>query len=476
MPVDPVFVHVRQTQRAQILQHPLQVLVPREHAGHLQGEIVRPIAAFEVIDLRLDERGKGPGLLGRDALDHRPEPGTCARSRLGVMRRQTVVVLGGYGAFGSRIVRSLARHRELELVIAGRSRAAASQLAAELAGATHDAPPRAVAIDVADVGQWPALFDERPAVVVDTAGPFQGRDYALAQRCVEAGVHYIDIADGRRYVAGIAALDAAARARDVLVASGASTVPAITTALVTDLVEAGAAVVEIDVGISPGHRSPRGLATVRAILDSCGHAIPSLSGRTHARGWGGLGRHRYPPPVGVRWLSNVDTPERALWRDRYPALARGSVRAGLEIGFLHVGLWLCALAVRAGLLRSLAPQAARFIRIADACDRFGSDTGAMHVRVATRDEDGRRSTRQATLVAERGDGPQIPATPAALLVKKLLSIPGYAPVTVRGARACVDLLTMPEILGELKGFGIRYLVDRADVAAVQQTSRKNATC
>jgi hypothetical protein len=378
--------------------------------------------------------------------------------------------------FGSRIARSLARHREFELVIAGRNGNAASQSAAELAAGADAAPARALAIDIADVGRWAALFAERPDVVVDTVGPFQARDYALAQRCAQVGVHYIDIADSRRHVAGITALDRAARERDVLVVSGASTVPAITTAVVTDLIAPGDDLIEIDVGISPGQRAPRGLATVRAILDSCGHAIPSLSGRTDDHGWGGLARHCYPPPVGLRWLSNVDTPERALWRDRYPTLARGSVRAGLEIGFLHLGLWLLAQAVRAGVLRTLAPQAARLIRIADACDRFGSDTGAMHVRVVIRDRRGRLDRRQATLVAERGDGPQIPATPAALLVKKLLSVPGYAPVAARGARPCIDLLTMPEILGELRGLCIRYLVDRADAAAAQQTSRKNAIC
>jgi hypothetical protein len=399
-----------------------------------------------------------------------------ARSRLIAMDRRTVVVLGGYGAFGSRIVRSLARHRELELVIAGRNHAAASQLAAELSSATSAASARAMAIDIADIGQWPVLFAMRPDVVVDTVGPFQSRDYALAQRCVHARAHYVDIADGRRYVAGIAALDAPARERDVLVVSGASTVPAITTAVVTDLIAPDEDVVEIEVGISPGHRAPRGLATVRSIASSCGHTIPSLGGQAHDHGWGGLARHRYPPPVGPRWLSNVDTPERALWRDRYPALERGSVRAGLEVGFLHLGLWLLSGAVRAGLLRSLAPQAARFIRIADACDRFGTDTGAMHVRVVTRVAGGRRETRQATLVAESGDGPQIPATPAALLTKKLLSFPGYAPITARGAQPCVDLLTVPEILGELRGLGIRYVVEHTNAAMPQQTSRKNATC
>ena len=49
------------------------------------------------------------------------------------MGRHTVVVLGGYGVFGGRIARSLARHKDLEVVIAGRNSDAASRFAAELA-------------------------------------------------------------------------------------------------------------------------------------------------------------------------------------------------------------------------------------------------------------------------------------------------------------------------------------------------------
>jgi hypothetical protein len=372
------------------------------------------------------------------------------------MPRYTVVVLGGYGVFGSRIAASLARHSELELIIAGRDSTRASALAATLG----PRPARAMAIDITDAAQVRALLAQRPAVLVDTVGPFQGRDLAVAELCVQAGIHYVDIADGRERVAGIAALDAAARGRDVLVVSGASTVPAVSSAIVADLVAPREEVVEIDVGISPGHRAPRGVATTRAILSYCGRAVPSLAGTGREYGWGGLTGHRYPPPVGRRWLSNVDTPERAIWRDRFPALRRGSVRAGLEIGVLHLGLSALSRAVRAGLVRSLVPQAAPLIRIADAFDRFGSDAGAMHVRVVLRDAPGRLAWRQATLVAERGDGPQIPATPAPLVVKKLLSIPGYEPIAARGARPCIDLVSMPEIMAELDGYAIRYVVER----------------
>jgi hypothetical protein len=229
---------------------------------------------------------------------------------------------------------------------------------------------------------------------------------------------------------------------------------------VTDLVAPNDDVLEIDVGISPGHSAPRGLATAQGVLSYCGLAIPSLAGPARDYGWGGLNGHRYPRPVGRRWLSNVDTPERAIWRDRYPALRRGSVRAGLEIGVLHLGLSALSRAVRTGLVRSLVPQAARFIRIADALDRFGSDVGAMHVRVVVRDPAGRIASRQATLVAERGDGPQIPAAPAPLVVKKLLAVPGYEPISTRGARPCIDLFSISELMAELDRCAIRYVVER----------------
>lgn len=58
---------------------------------------------------------------------------------------------------------------------------------------------------------------------------------------------------------------------------------------------------------------------MRANLGYCGRPIPTVCGDAPEHGWGDLHRHEYAPPVGARWLSNVDTPERALWRARYPA-------------------------------------------------------------------------------------------------------------------------------------------------------------
>jgi hypothetical protein len=367
-----------------------------------------------------------------------------------------VVVLGGYGVFGSRVVRSLAAHDELELVVAGRRADAAAKFCAGLPG--QRVQPIALDHRAPDCAE--RLRALEATAVVDAAGPFQERAHVLARGCAERGIHYIDLADSRRHVCTIAELDSLARTREILIVSGASTVPAISTAVADELARGLSGVESIDVGISPGHRAPRGLATVQAILSYCGQRLPGfIAGtRTTEFGWGGLHRHPYPAPVGSRWLSNVDVPERDLWPARYQGLRTIRFAAGLELGVLHLTLSAASRLVRHGLIRSLVPSARFMIRVADAFDGFASDAGAMHVRVRGVAR-GQRVQRTWTLLAERGDGPQIPATPAALLAKKLLGVAGYSPVSACGARPCTGLLALDEIMRELAALAIRARLD-----------------
>lgn len=372
------------------------------------------------------------------------------------MARPLVLILGGTGVFGRRIASNLASRGDIDLVLAARDGAAAATFVRAL-GADRAASLEA---DLAKGNAIQRLLDAKPTVIVDTAGPFQSRNLALPRRCAERGIHYVDIADSRARVVEIASLDAVARLEHAAIVSGASTVPAFTTAIVDELAKDPREVISIEVGITPGHRAPRGLATAGAILGYCGRRIPSLREDSPAYGWGDLVRHGYPAPVGERWLSNVDTPERTLWRARYPALEDMTIRAGLEISVLHLGLSLLSRGVRLGVLPSLAPFAKPFLRIAAWFDGLGTGAGAMHVRVATRDSNSRTALREAVLVAEQCDGPQVPAAPAALVVKKLLRLPGYAPLERRGAYACMGILTREEIMGELRGFAIRYIPPR----------------
>lgn len=105
------------------------------------------------------------------------------------------LVLGGYGNFGARICRALARERSIELLIAGRDLGRARALAAELGQGTQG-----LMLDWAAPGFADALRQLGVELLIHTAGPFQQQDYAVAAGAAAAGAHYIDLADGRRFV------------------------------------------------------------------------------------------------------------------------------------------------------------------------------------------------------------------------------------------------------------------------------------
>ncbi len=73
-----------------------------------------------------------------------------------------------------------------------------------------------------------------PDLVIHTCGPFQGQDYRVAEACIDAGVDYIDLADGREFVAGIEALSERASTSGVVTVSGASSVPGPSSAAVDE--------------------------------------------------------------------------------------------------------------------------------------------------------------------------------------------------------------------------------------------------
>src|SRR5258708_33552619 len=301
------------------------------------------------------------------------------------------------------------------------------------------------------------LRELAPAVLIDTVGPFQARDRKLAELCIDLGIHYVDLADGREFVQNVGALNAAAVQHDVLVVSGASTVPALSSDVVEHLAAEFCEVEAIDIGIAPAYSGPRGLATARSVLGYVGRAVPSWCEATRgsARGWSDTQRHRYPPPVGRRNLSLIDVPDMSLIPPRYPALRQLAVRAGHEVPLVHHTLRLLGALVRIGLIRDLASHARMMLRMAAWLDRFGSNNGAMHVQLRGRGKDGGLQSRTWTLVAENGDGPRIPSLAAILLTKKLLNVAGYAPIAARGAMPASNLLTLREFERQWRSLAIR---------------------
>ena len=365
--------------------------------------------------------------------------------------RQSVLILGAFGTFGRLITDTLAQTTDLPIIAAGR----------HLPEVHTEFRPgiRALAID-SNTMSAAVLKKLDPAVVIDTVGPFQTRDRQLAKACIDLGIHYLDLADGREFVQNVCALDAEAVARDVLVVSGASTVPALSSAVIENLAAAFSSVEEIDIGIAPGYSGPRGLATIRSVLGYVGRAIPvwRRARMGCARGWGDTKRHRYPLPVGQRNLSLIDVPDTNLIPLRYPALRQLSIRAGHEVPLVHHALRLLGVLVRIGLIRNLAGHARVMQRLAGWFDGFGSNNGAMHVRLRGRGKDGSAQSRTWTLVAEKGDGPRIPTLASILLTKKLLGVPGYAPIEMRGATPASNLLTLREFEREWRSLAIRTCV------------------
>src|SRR5262249_19539416 len=148
-----------------------------------------------------------------------------------MMRR--VLVSGGTGSFGARLVETLVATTDLDVIVAARGLQRARALAAALhirypdrnieTQACHNLLTSAEGLTKLDVW-W----------VVDRAGPFEAGNTRLVAAAIAAGCHYIDLADSRDFVAAIGSFDKAARAANVLVASGASSTPAVTNAVLDE--------------------------------------------------------------------------------------------------------------------------------------------------------------------------------------------------------------------------------------------------
>jgi len=376
-------------------------------------------------------------------------------------RPYRVVVLGGYGNFGARICPALAQENGLAVIVAGRHGARAAETARRLTQSGCPATLEAAALDATQADLVQALRALDADLVIHTCGPFQGQDYQVARACIDAQAHYLDLADARSFVTGFAVLDADARAAGVLAVSGASSVPALSAAVVDQLLPEFSALHGIDIGINPGNQTPRGLATVQSILSYCGQPFRQWHDgqwRT-VYGWQGLTRRRYPAPMGRRWLGYCDVPDLELFPQRYPAVCEMVFRAGLEIPLLHLGTWLLSWLVRAGLVNNWSDYAPGLKRISEWFEHWGSTRGGMHVELQGLDQDVRPLRRCWTLLADSGDGPQIPCTAAVVMAKKL----AHGEIDRSGATPCLGFFTLEEFMQALEGF---------DVVAQALSSRK----
>jgi NAD(P)-dependent dehydrogenase (short-subunit alcohol dehydrogenase family) len=366
-----------------------------------------------------------------------------------------VLVIGGYGNFGSYIVRALAREPDIRLLIAGRSPAKAGTFITGLAAA-H--PPEAHALDIhADPG--PALAAAAPDIVIHTVGPFQGQDYRVAEACIAAHAHYLDLADARAFVAGIGALDQQAKQAGVAIVAGASSVPCLSAAIIDHYRPRFARLDAVDYGISAAQQTNRGLATASAVLSYIGRPFTTLKDGlwVTVHGWQDLHAETYPE-LGRRLFGNCDVPDLDLFPARYPGLNSVRFGAGHEIALLHLGTWALGGLVRARLLPPLDRFAERLLSASARFDRFGTGRSGLHMFLTGADAAGREKRIRFFLIARSGDGPNIPCMPAILLARRLARGGTIPP----GARPCLDLIDLDEYLAALAGLDVSVIVEEDD--------------
>jgi hypothetical protein len=350
-----------------------------------------------------------------------------------------VLIIGGYGNFGSYIARALAADPNIDLLIGGRSQAKADAFAVTLKAVN---PVSGCTIDI-DRDVESQLRDIRPDVVVHTTGPFQEQDHRVARAAIATGVHYLDLADARKFVATIGELDRAAKEAGVAVIAGASSVPCLTAAFIDRYKSRFARLKSVTYGIAAAQATNRGLGTAAAILSYVGKPFTILAGgkQTRVFGWQGTRAVRYPE-LGIRLFGYCDIPDLELFPGRYPELRDLEFVAGHEVKLLHIGTWLLSWSVRLGLMNSLSNHAESLLKLSFLFDPFGSDKSGFHMFLRGIDHDGQQAEIRIFMVARQVHGPNIPCFPAIILARRIAAGQRLEP----GARPCLDLIELDELL------------------------------
>ncbi len=367
-----------------------------------------------------------------------------------------IVIIGGTGHFGGRICRRLVAQPGAELTISSRSLSSAQRFVDELVPSGSTTTIKAAALDQSSPDFESRLQALHPDLVIHTAGPYQGQDYRVAKACIQAGSHYIDLADGREFVSGFAALNDDATRNGLLLVSGASTLPGLSSVVIDSLRDRFDAIKKIEISIAPAHQTPRGKSTISAVLSYCGMPVPMLiEGKWETKhGWQDLRRHRYPD-IGMRLGAACDVPDLEL----LPAYVEGvdtvTFHAALESKLEQITLWTMGWITRAGIVKNWGGFVPMFERVSDRLIGFGSEVGGMQIEVSGNSKDKQPLSLTWNLVARQNHGPEIPCSPALLLARKLLA----GEISTRGAVPCLGMFSLSDFATELSDFDVQWEVN-----------------
>ena len=320
----------------------------------------------------------------------------------------SIVVIGGYGVFGSRIVADLVEHTGHRVGVAGRNQTRARALCEQLGSQAY-----AVNISLSDEATIrKALVDA--SVVILAAGPFQNLPNTVLDAAIELGVHYIDLTDSRAFLARVHAQKDRIEAANIVVLSGLSSFSGISGPFgkLGQQMLGGCDTVQIC--LSPGNKNPKGIGTIQSILSSVGTPLDVWKdGRyVELQGWSEPESIEFPAPVGRRVVYWADGPD----YDVLPAqlnCQRVTFKAGLEIPLLNHGVsvlgWL-----RKHTRLSFESYAGWLIRLSNLLGWTGTPYGGIQVKVTYQ-----QKSWTASVIAEE-NGPRVAALPSAIAAAQLM--------------------------------------------------------
>lgn len=229
--------------------------------------------------------------------------------------------------------------------------------------------------------------------------------------------------------------------------SGASSVPALSGAVARELAAGLDRIDQVEVAITASSRATAGASVAAAILSYAGKPIRLWRGRREAQGYGcqEVRRERFGA-AGWRWIALAEVPDCDLLPAQLPGRPSLTFRAGNDLGFQMLALWLMSWPVRWGWLGSLDRAGKWLLPLQRLTGRIGGARSAMRVVVK-----GARVERCWTLVASDGDGPEIPTLAAALIAGEIL-----AGRIDPGARDAAGLLTLAQFEPAFAGLSIRH--------------------
>jgi len=350
---------------------------------------------------------------------------------------QKVVIVGGYGTFGSLISDQLVK--SANVVIAGRN--------PEMGQKFSDSIGAAFSLCNAKDEMSLRHTIGGAQIVVNASGPFFPEDYSIPNICIEEGCHYIDLADNREYVRNFQQLDNLAKGNEVFACTGASTSPAVTHALISELSPGVHNIRCIKIYLSAGNKNRPGVSTFESILSYAGTPVHVWKDAQwkNFMGWGLAEIFAFPPPVGKRFVQLCNVPDLELFPKLFEA-DQVIFKAGVELPIFNIGLSVLAQLKKQIPQINLPSMAGSLVRISRLFKYFGTYSGGVLVKVENQNGD----SKSLAFVTSR-NGPRIPTSPAVLLARKILNDGPPA----QGAFPCVGFITLDEFRNYLEPFGIK---------------------